>query len=143
MPPGDPPDTVKSLTGIHDDKNEMKTASIGTSGLINLSLKSLQRKDGTLKRCGKCASCRHRCGECKPCCSDKKAQLGCKKRYVCLRNSHLIDDPALLGSCLKRTREEELDIDFSKAKDMKLSKSPTSTNVKSVVERLEQGLISV
>ena len=54
----------------------------------------------------------------------------------------MIDDPILLGTCQKRLRGEEDDEEeeVSTPKGLRLSKSPISASVKSVVEHFEQEL---
>ena len=109
-----------------------KNSSIGKSNLINLSLKNSQRKDGTLRRCRICASCKFKCGECKSCLGNKSAKQGCRRRFTCLRNSCLIDDPNLHGSCQKRGREDEEEIAEVLCKELKLSVSPESGETRSM-----------
>ena len=97
---------------------------IGKSNLVNLSLKNIQRKDGKMKRCGKCATCKHRCGNCLTCVGDvSKSKAGCKKRFICLKFSSLIDPPVLMRNHPKRPREnnEEETETETDCKGLKLS----------------------
>ena len=96
---------------------------LGKSNLINLSLKTIFRRDGKPRRCRRCASCKFRCNECQSCLGDKKAKSGCKNRHICLKTTALTDEPNLLDVSTKRLRENEHDDETSMAKGLKLSNS--------------------
>ena len=50
-------------------------------------------------------------------------EAGCKRRFICLKNSSLVDDPVLLSGTVKRSRDSEQETISPKAKGMKLSES--------------------
>ena len=117
-----------------EQKKAMKMNLIGNSSFARLSQWKSQRKDGKERRCGKCASCRSKCGDCQACLGDKKkSKLGCRKRFVCLKNSTYIDEPDLINGPLKRYRDEEME-DGTSCKGLKLSFSPEDEESTSYVE---------
>ena len=77
-----------------------------------------------MRRCGCCATCKHRCGDCQTCLGDvSKSKAGCKKRFECLKNSSFVDEPSLMRGCVKRLREEDEEKVHIHSKDLKLSES--------------------
>ena len=103
-------------------KMDKKLMSIGKSNLIHLSLKNNQRKDGRARRCRSCATCKHKCEDFQACVGDNsKAKSGCKKRFMCIKSSGLIDDINLSNVCLKRTREDDPGEEDQSSKEMKFS----------------------
>ena len=73
---------------MESEKGKKSASFVGESKLIELALstKSGQRKDGRVRRCRQCATCKYKCGECQSCVGDtKKSKAGCKRRYLCLK----------------------------------------------------------
>ena len=64
-------------------------------------------------------------------------KTGCKKRYKCLENFSLVDEPGLIVP-QKRQREDDHEGGLSAKKDLRLSKSPDqSGNVQTRILQFE------
>ena len=84
---------------------------------------------------GSTVSCKHRCRECQSSIGDRKrTKSGCKRRYVCMKNSSLFDEPNLIHNCPKRLSYHDDDIQVSLSKGLKTSGSSGVKDTKSFTD---------